>query len=250
MMRRRWSGCQAVGVVVAAAIPAFVVVGTTRLAARTGVASKFEPAFPRPGAKVVKDGRLVAIWDVTRQKGQSTGMRELALDQIAVTLTEGAVRVTRPDGSSFVQQEPFGSVRFESKGTIENEEGVSETPSRVIVFQLKPAEAVHLPPTEGIPGQFPRVGAHELFETDKVRVWDQTWRAGERITRHLHYGQTATVFLVGGKLRTIDEGQSPNPAFGRVPGEVLYSDTLRPLQAPHEEEQVEGVPRAIWLEFK
>ena len=189
------------------------------------------------------------VWDVTREKGKPTAMYELPLDQVSVTLTEGAVKVTRPDGTSNIEQERFGSVRFESKGTVHSEEGVSETPSRVIVFQLKAVASPKWPITEGVPGQFPRVGAVKLFETDRVNVWDQTWRAGVRISRHLHYAQTAAVFLVGGKLRTIDEGKPPNAPFSREAGEVLGSSSS-PLQVPHEEEQVEGSPRAVWIEFK
>jgi hypothetical protein len=205
--------------------------------------------FPRDGAKKVNEGDRVTVWDVTREKGRPTAMYELPLDQVSVTLAEGAVKVTRPDGTSSIEQERFGSVRFESKGTVHSEEGVSDTPSRVIVFQLKDAASPGWPITEGIPGQFPRVGAVKLFETDRIRVWDQTWRAGARISRHLHYVQTAAVFLVGGKLRTMDEGRPPNAPFAREAGDVLGSSRA-PIQIPHEEEQVEGSPRAIWIEFK
>lgn len=205
--------------------------------------------FPRDGAKKVNEGDRVIVWNVTREKGKPTAMFELPLDQVSVTLTEGAVKVTRPDGTSSLEQERFGSVRLESKGTVHSEEGVSDTPSRVMVFQLKDAASPRWPIAEGIPGQFPRVGAVKLFETDRMRVWDQTWRAGVRISRHLHYVQTAAVFLVGGRLRTIEDGKPPNAPFAREAGEVLGSSST-PLQVPHEEEQVEGSPRAIWIEFK
>jgi hypothetical protein len=177
-------------------------------------------------------------------------MRRHAYDEVAVAVSEGAVNIRYPDGTSIVEQQPAGTVRFLPKGTVDAEEGVSEAASRVMVFAMKDAQPSHIAPTPGIPGQFPRVGAALLFETNRVRVWDQTWRPGQRITRHLHYNQTATVFLVGGKMRTIDEGSPPNQPFQRIPGEILYSDTLTPLRVPHEEEQVEGLPRAIWLEFK
>jgi hypothetical protein len=225
--------------------------GAAMLAASaTGAQTPGTSAFTDAEATKLRDGRLLTIWDVRREPGRSTGFHQHAFDEISVALTDGAVKVARPDGTWSIEQHRMGSVRFDSKGTIHSEEGLSVTPSRSIVFQLKPAEAPQWPATAGIPGQFPRVGAVKLFETDHVVVWDQTWRAGERITRHLHYRQTAAVFLEGGKLRTIDDGRPPNAPFVRQAGDILYSDAAAPLKSPHEEEQVEGSPRAIWLEFK
>ena len=99
-----------------------------------------------------------------------------------------------------------------------------------------------------VPGQFPRAGARKLLETDRIRVWDQTWTAGVRIALHSHYVPAAAVFLEGGRLQTFEADGRPNPPFGRSRGDVLA--LAAPLAAPHEEEQVEGRPRAIWIEFK
>ena len=220
---------------------ASLLVGATSLPAR-----KFLPAFPREFATEVKTSNGFAIWDVTWKKGKSTGMRELGLDQVTVTLTEGAVKVSRSDGSWDIQQRRLGSVSFQSKGTVVEEEGVSDAPSRAIVFQIQDMAPTKWPTTEGVPGMFPRVGAVELFETDRIRVWDAKWRPGERIGRHLHYIETAAVFLNGGMIRTIENGV-PNPPSARNAGDVVVSP---PIKVPHEEEQVEGTPRAIWVEFK
>ena len=221
------------------------------LASPAIVAQEPAPAtFPELGATKIREGRLLTVWDVKREQGKTTGLHRHEFDEISVTLTKGAVKIGRPDGTWSIEQRRFGSVRFDSKGTVHSEEGLSATPSRAVVFQLKAVEAARWPAVMGIPGQFPRVGAVKLFETDRVVVWDQTWTAGERIARHLHYAETAAVFLAGGKLRTIDEGRPPNAPFARQPGEVLYADPPVPLKVPHEEEQVEGSPRAIWIEFK
>jgi hypothetical protein len=220
---------------------ASLLVGATSVPAR-----KYSPAFPREFATEVKTSNGFAIWDVTWKKGKSTGMRELALDQVTVTLTEGAVKVIRSDGSWDIQQRRFGSVSFQSKGTVVEEQGMSDAPSRAIVFQIQDTTPTKWPTTEGVPGMFPRVGAVELFETDRIRVWDAEWSPGERIGRHLHYIETAAVFLNGGMIRTIENGV-PNPPSARKTGDVILSP---PLKVPHEEEQVEGTPRAIWVEFK
>ena len=216
-------------------------------------AQKDTAAFPADIAKKFNENELVTIWDVTWVKGKSTGMHKLGMDQVFVTLTEGAAKVTRPDGSWSIEQERFGSVRLESKGTVLAKEGVSEAPSHTIVFQLKDVTAPKYPTVKDIPGMFPRVGATKLFETGRINVWDQIWKSDWLITPHLHYTQTVMVFLEGGKLRTIDEGKPPNPTFERKAGEILGGGPIpatSPLKAPHEEELMEGTPRAIWIEFK
>lgn len=212
------------------------------------LAQKYAPPFPRDGAERVQESERFVIWKVALEKGKSTGMHQLDLDQVSVTLTEGAIKVTRPDGTWSIEQERFGSVLFEPKGTVVAEEGLSGDPIRLTVFQLKDARSDPWPITEGVPGQFPRVGAVKLFETDRINVWDATWRPGERIARHLHYHAAAAVFLEGGQIHSIsDEGVVDAPV-SRKSGEVV--NITSPRKAPHEEEEAEGTPRAIWVEFK
>lgn len=213
------------------------------------LAEEYAPPFPRDGAKKVQESDRFVIWDVAWEKGKSTGMHKLELDQVTVTLVEGAIKVTRPDGTWSIEQERLGSVRFESKGTVVAEEGVSDNPSRGIVLQLKDSIPPAWPTTEGIPGQFPRVNTVKLLETDRIIVWDQSWKPGVRITRHLHYHRAAAVFLDGGKLQSIpDQGVLPPPSTRKF-GDVFNTPpSFNPV--PHEEETVEGSPRAIWVEFK
>jgi hypothetical protein len=226
------------------------------------------PAAPYPRDSVIKLGendRAVA-WEVLRPKGMVSPMYRLPLDQVVVTLTEGVVRFTAPDGASRITQEKFGAVRFESKGTVQQEEGLNDIPSRAIVFQLKDGPSRKTPVVDGIPGQFPRINAVKLFETDRITVWDQVWLPDQTITNHLHYTQTVAVFLTGGKLLTRDLGKPSNPPFERHQGELLGFPRLRTTPAaggegtgaaaaparavPHEEEWAGGSPRAIWIEFK
>ena len=58
----------------------------------------------------------------------------------------------------------------------------------------------------------------------------------------------AAVFLEGGMLRTFDEEGRPNRPFRRSRGDVLASAGA--LATPQAEDQAEGRPRAIWIEFK
>jgi hypothetical protein len=220
--------------------------GATLSGSVTTLGQKYAPPFPRDGAKKIKETEGFVIWEVTWEKGKSTGLHELELDQVSVILTEGAVKASRPDGTWSIEQKRFGSVRLESKGMVISEEGVSDEPSRAIVFQLKDTVPPKRPMTEGVPGQFPRLGAVKLFETERITVWDYTWKVGVLGTRHLHYNQSAAVFLEGGVIRSISEGEPPR-SFSRQAGDVI---SLPPLNAAHQEEAMEGSPRAIFIEFK
>jgi hypothetical protein len=210
------------------------------------MAQKYAPPFPREGAKKIQETDGFVIWDVTWGNGKSTGMHELELDQVSVTLTEGAVKVSRPDGTWSIEQKRFGSVRFESKGTVVAEEGVSDEPSRAMVFQLKDSVPPKRPITEGVPGQFPGLRAVKLFETDQITVWDYSWKVGILGMRHLHYNQSAAVFLEGGTIRSFSEGL-PTRSYSRKAGDIINPP---PLKVPHQEDALEGSPRAIFIEFK
>ena len=216
----------------------------------TAAAQGHAAAAPDAGATLLRENDFVAIWDVTRAPDPATPVapRTLVADQVSVTLAAGAVRITRPDGTWTVEHEPFGFVRFEPAGTVRAVEALGEEASRAIVFQLKSAPLPRWPRVVDVPGQFPRAGARKLLETDRIRVWDQTWTPDVRIALHMHYVPTAAVFLEGGRLQTFEADGRPNPPFGRSRGDVLA--LAAPLAAPHEEEQVEGRPRAIWIEFK
>jgi hypothetical protein len=244
---KRSFGRRAFLAVVAVFSLAAVVLIPSILVRETALAQENGPLFPRD-AKKVQDSEVFAIWDGTWQKGQSTGMQKLDLDQVSVTLTDGAIKVTRTDGTWSIEQERFGSVRFEPKGTVVAKELVSDIPSRVVVFQLKDVKPTPWERKEGIPGHFPRVNTVKLFETDRIAVWDQTWKPGDRITRHVHVDRVAAVFLDGGSIRSISgEGVAGKP-FSRKLGDVI--NTTSPNLDPHEEEAVEGAPRAIWVQFK
>ena len=211
------------------------------------IAQTYPSAFPRDGAKKVAEDDHFVIWDVTWEKGKPTGMHELPLDQVSVNITVdglSAIRITRPGGAWSIEQEKSGSVRFESKGTVEQEEGASDRPSRAFVFQLKDVAPPHWPIKEGVPGQFPRVGAVKLFETDRVIVWDDTWLPGMQKPLHTHYTQGAVTYYQPGVIHSTTDGVV-GPPFPVVVGVARLVGVHT-----HSEEQLEGTPRAIWVEFK
>jgi hypothetical protein len=162
------------------------------------------------------------------------------------------VKFTRADGTWSIERERIGSIRFDSKGTVEAEEGASEEPIRAAVFQLKDTEAPKWPRTEGVPDQLPRSGAVKLFETERIVVWDQTFTAGVSGPRHQHYNSTAGVWLAGGKTVVHSDpidGVPIDPVISTKQVGVIVNHT-GPIRAPHREEQLEGAPRIIYVEFK
>ena len=212
-------------------------------------AQEYAPAFPRAGAVKAKESDSFIIWKVTREKGKSTGMRKVELDQVSVTIVGGAVKFTTPDGTSRIEEERLGTVRFDQKGTVVAEEGLSDEPSQVTVFQIKDVSLPPWPTTEGIAGHFPRVGARKLFGTNRFTVWEQTWAPGVLLPLHLHYLRGAAVFLDGGKIRhPITSKGIAGTAESRERGEIILNEA--PIPSPHEEIQDEGTPREVYVEIK
>lgn len=201
------------------------------------------PPFPRDGAKKVAENEYFAIWDVTFEKGRSTGMHTLPLEQVSVFLNDGPVRFARPDGTWTVEQMKMGSVRYGSKGTTEAEEGIGG-PVRAVIFQLKDATPPVRPVVEGVGGKFDgRPGAVTLFETDRITVRDYTWFKGTKTPLHLHYKIDASVYLVGGTNQT-DEKVNYVWKAGSV------NAGTAPIPRPHFEYQLEGEARGISVELK
>ena len=186
------------------------------------------------------------MWEVTWPKGQPTVMHEHPFDQLSVTLAGGSVRVTRLGGSPAVNQSKIGSVTFTPKGTIHMEEGVSDVSQHKIMLELKPSTSPALNAMDGVSGAFPRAGAVKLLENDRLIAWDFTWKPGQTVPRHADYLDFVTVFLEGGRIRSIAE-QGGTKDTTRRAGEVVYS-----LHSPdpHTEEAVEGSPRAVIIELK
>jgi hypothetical protein len=225
-----------------------LLMATWLLSSTAPAAQKYVDAFPRDGAIKLHETDLLTFWEVLHDKGKPSPKYQLPLDQLTVTLTEGAIKFTMPDGTSRIEQMRHGGVRFESTGTVLQDEGVNDVPSREIVVQLKDVQPPRWPVTPGIPGQFPRLDAVKLLENARIRVWDQTWLPNRPVTNHLHYTPTAAVFLSGGRFRTRDVGKPPNLPVERYIGFILPGTSQ--IAVPHEEEWVSGEPRAIWIEFK
>jgi quercetin dioxygenase-like cupin family protein len=206
-------------------------------------AQGFPPAFPREGSRKVLENSRVIIWDATWPKGKATGLHEHPVDYLSVTVAEGTVKITQRDGTSSVATAEFGGVRFNRKGVIHAEEGVSDQERRAIMVELKTvpraAEAVTA-------SGFPRNGSTKVMENERVAVWDVTWIQGQQIPRRQQGRDAVVVFLKGGVIRQSPEGAAASDTRRSV-GDVLYVPTATDLPS---EEATEGPPRAVFIELK
>ena len=207
-------------------------------------AQESAPQFPRYGAKHVLENELVTAWDVIWEQGKSTPMAVRRFDQVTVIVTEGAVKMIRPDKTWTIEQSRVGSVYFESKGTIASEEGVSSTARRAITIELKSFRPPRLDPKfakdlieKGMPGFFRE--AVRLFENDQVIVWDKTFSSGAG-AMHAHYNQFVGVFIEAGVLNN-------RP---RVVGEMHVNGPDARGQGLVHQEEVQKPLRGIYVEYK
>jgi len=99
--------------------------------------SKYQPAYPREGARKILENERVILWDVTLENNRRTEMHSHPYDFMSVTLTPGAIRDVGSDGVIEERQFDVGQVRFQSKGRIHADEGASVVPRRSIVIEFK-----------------------------------------------------------------------------------------------------------------
>lgn len=96
------------------------------------------------------------------------------------------------------------------------------------------------------PPAFPRQGAVEVLENDRVVVWDVTWPKGYRVPMHEHYRDSVVVTLAGGTIRTFPlHGAGSTGSY--APGAVTFA----PRGTIHSEEGLSERPRhAIVIQLK
>jgi quercetin dioxygenase-like cupin family protein len=67
----------------------------------------------------------------------------------------------------------------------------------------------------------PVIGTGELFENDRVKVWDFVLEPGEAVAMHTHRRDHVIVVLEGGDLE-VEYGDGRRQAYSPKPGDVHY----------------------------
>jgi len=211
-------------------------------------AQEYPHAFPRTGVTKLFDTARVTVWEVNWIHGVKQPIHRHLYDMAGVYLRFGEITVTTPDGKattgqSFDVPRPY----FQLKGITHREEAMGKPgdPERLaIMVDLKD---VKVPPftISGPAAQFPRDGAKNVLENDRVRMWDYTWRAGQPTAMHTHDTDTIEVFTTGGTIRT-------TAADGKAETHEVAFKTARlvPRGRVDREEAIAGAPRAIVIEVK
>lgn len=200
--------------------------------------------FPRDGAKPSLDNELVTAWDVSWAPGRPTPLATRRFDQVTVTVSEGAIRSVRPDKTWTIAHHRMGDATFDARGTSVSEEGIGPSIRRAITLELKSYAPPRLNPTflsgitaKHLPGFF-REGV-KLFETDRVIVWDKTFREGTGAL-HAHYNQFVGVFIEAGTLN----------GRARSVGEVHMNGPDAKGEGNVHQEDVQKQLRGIYVEYK
>jgi len=203
------------------------------------------PPFPRVGAKQLLDNDRVTVWDVVWPKGQPTALHRHPYALAGVYLEPGTRLITAVDGSKRNVSNEAGGVTFQLKGLTHVEEGTSDIPLHAIMIELKEDAPVGDDPSADLPPAFPREGAKQLLDNERVRVWDYAFTPHRVGALHRHVRDAVAVWLEGGKLRATPRDGTPS-----VNTQTKFTATYSRRGSVHTEEAIEGAPHAYVFELK
>jgi hypothetical protein len=204
------------------------------------------PPFPRTNATELLDTDRITVWDIVWPKGQPTAMHRHVYDQVGTYYSRGGRLITTPDGAARAIITEVGSLSTTRKGTTHIEEGNTDPPLRAVFIELKRETASGMPDADaGGPAPFPRDGATQILDDERVTAWDYTWAPGSTGLRYRPARETVIVWLGAGKLRVTQSG-------GAATVSDVNAGTMHHLTGGSNEtvEIVSGSPRAILFQLK
>jgi hypothetical protein len=209
--------------------------------------SALPPAWPREGATKLIENERVIIWETIWKKDVAQPLHEHKYDLTGVFLRWGRIKVTRPDGTVSDNPEPFPVPRgyFQAKGVVHKEEGIGEPERHAISVEIKDYIPPALAPKAGFPLAFPREGAEQVLDNERVTIWDYRWPTGRAVPVHFHDKDAIIVYIEPGTVLNKDlEGREEKSV--RAYKDVVF----RPRNRVHTEEAISGTPRAMIIELK
>jgi hypothetical protein len=211
-----------------------------------GAQPTLPPPFPRTNATKLLDTDRITVWDIVWPKGQPTAMHRHVYDQVGTYYAKGGRLITTPDGAARAVVTEVGSLSTTRKGTTHIEEGNTDQPLRAVFIELKRETASSLPGADiGGPPPFPRDGAKQILDDERVTAWDFTWASGSQGLAYRPARETVIVWLDPGKLRVTQGG-------GAATVSDVKAGTMRHMTRGSNEtvEIVGGSPRAILFQLK
>ena len=202
------------------------------------------PPFPRTNATQLLDTDRISVWDIVWPQGQPTAMHRHPYDQVGTYYATGGRLITTPDGAVRAAITKVGSLSTTRKGTTHIEDGNTDPPLRAVFIELKKETASGLPAAGG-GSLFPRDGATQVLDDDRVTVWDYTWATGAQGLQYRPARETVIVWLGAGKLRVTQRD-------GAATVSDVTAGTMRHITRGSNDmvEVVSGSPRAMFFELK
>jgi hypothetical protein len=209
-------------------------------------AQALPPPYPRKNATKLLETDRIVVWDMVWPRGEPSPMHRHVNDQVGTYYQAGGRIITQPDGSTRTGFTEVGAVSTTGKGTTHIEAGTTDPPLRAVFIELKRETPSGLPPLPaGVPAAFPRPGARQLLNTERVALWDYTWAPGTAAFTHRPPHDAVIVWLDQGRLRVTPEAGAASIIDAR-PGQIRYLQrgTIETV------ELVTGTPRAFVFELR
>ena len=204
------------------------------------------PPFPRTNATKLIENDRINVWDIVWPKGQPTTMHRHPYDQVGTYYARGGRLITTPDGQARSNITEIGSLSTTRRNTTHIEEGNTDPPLRAVFIELKKDTPSGLPAANvGGASAFPRAGAKQLLDDDRVTSWDYTWTSGAQSLRYRAAQETVIVWLGDATVRV-------TPASGAASTMVVKPGNMRHLdRGAAETLEIEtGAPRTLFFQLK
>ena len=204
------------------------------------------PPFPRTNATKLLANDRINVWDIIWPRGQPTVLHRHIYDQVGTYYQRGGRVITTPDGEKRSNMTEVGSLSTTRKGTTHIEEGNTDPPLRAVFIELKQEKPSGLTPAEVGAAAFPREGARQVLDDDRVTTWDYgSWAPGPGALKFRAARETIIVWLGDGSLRV-------TPRAGSTTMVPVKSGTMRHIDRDSAEmlEMTSGSPRALFFELK
>ncbi len=201
------------------------------------------PPFPRTNATKLFENDRINVWDIVWPRGQPTVLHRHIYDQVGTYYQPGGRLISTPDGGKRGIVTEVGSLSTTRKGTTHIEEGTTDPPLRAVFIELKQQKPSGLPQSVVAAAAFPREGATQVLDDDRVTAWDYASWSGALTFQAAR--ETVIVWLGDGSLRVTPRVGSPTVV-------QVKSGTMRHLDRDSAErlEIISGSPRAVFFELK
>jgi hypothetical protein len=224
----------------------FAVVSAAALSAAALAAHQQDlpPPFPRTNATRLLETDRINVWDIVWPKGQPTALHRHVYDQVGTYYARGGRLITAIDGTERRGMTEVGSLSTTRKGTTHVEEGTTDPPLRAVFIELKQDGPTGAPAAHAGAPAFPRDGAKQVLDDDRVTAWDYTWTSGGQTLKYRAPLDTVIVWLAEGTVRA--GGKGVPTSFDVKPGTMRYlakgaDETL---------EVTSGSPRTLFFQLK